>query len=64
MILIDIFSDKDRYIVHFTSSQDIRVRWEEIVEMGQKVLNEKYPINDIVWYPGEYFFNLVNLSFT
>lgn len=45
-------SDKSRYIVNFTSSQDIQVKWEEIVTMGRKVINEKYPINDILWYPG------------
>lgn len=44
-----LISDKEHYIVNFTSSQDIRVRWEEIVDMGQKVINEKYPINDILW---------------
>jgi len=46
------FNDKEHYIVNFTSSQEIRVRWDEIFEMGHKVLNEKYPINDIAWYPG------------
>ena len=45
-------SDKKNYIVNFTSSQEIQVRWEEILEMGQKALNEKYPINDILWFPG------------
>lgn len=45
-------SDKANYIVNFTSSQDIQVRWEEIVVMGRKVLNDTYPINDILWYPG------------
>lgn len=47
------YSNKELNIVNFTSSQDIRVRWEEIIEMGKKILNEKYPINEIVWYPGK-----------
>lgn len=49
---VNFHREKEHYIVNFTSSQDIQVRWEEIVEMGQKIINDKYPINDILWYPG------------
>ncbi|KAG5680579.1 hypothetical protein PVAND_010076 [Polypedilum vanderplanki] len=46
------FNDKEHYIVNFTSSQDIQVTWEAILEMGQEIINEKYPLNQILWYPG------------
>lgn len=46
------FSDKEHHIVNFTSSQDIQVRWEEIMSMGRRAINTKYPVNDILWYPG------------
>ncbi|CAG9804561.1 unnamed protein product [Chironomus riparius] len=46
------FNDREHYIVNFTSSQDIKVTWEEILVMGQKAINNKYPINGILWYPG------------
>mgnify|MGYP003406799829 FL=1 len=49
LILYWFYSDKEHYIVNFTSSQDIAVTWEEILEMGQKAINEKYPINGILW---------------
>lgn len=27
----------------------LAVTWEKILEMGQKAINEKYPINGILW---------------
>lgn len=38
-------SDREHYIVNFTSSQDIKVTWEEILVMGQKAINNKYPVS-------------------
>jgi fatty acyl-CoA reductase len=52
--LIHIFfrSDKEHYIVNFTSSQDIALPWESILDMGQDIISKKYPLNQIMWYPG------------
>lgn len=49
-LILTIYSNKENYIVNLTSSQDIQVRWEDIVSMGQKIINGKYPINDILWW--------------
>jgi hypothetical protein len=38
-------SDREHYIVNFTSSQDIKVTWEEILVMGQRAINNKYPVS-------------------
>ncbi|XP_060532694.1 putative fatty acyl-CoA reductase CG5065 isoform X1 [Cylas formicarius] len=31
---------------------DIKVNWEEIIELGKEVINTQVPFNNIMWYPG------------
>jgi len=48
---IYIFRDHDRRFLHLTSSEEIRISWAELIELGRKVM-ETIPLNGIVWYPG------------
>ncbi|KAL0280988.1 UNVERIFIED_CONTAM: hypothetical protein PYX00_002124 [Menopon gallinae] len=43
--------DRDRKYYHFTSSEEIRVSWEELIALGRKI-TERIPLNGVVWYPG------------
>nr|CAD7433814.1 unnamed protein product [Timema monikensis] len=43
--------DYEKRIYHLTSSSEIRVSWEEIIERGRRI-TEKIPLNNIAWYPG------------
>lgn len=43
---------RKRRIYHLTSSSEIKVSWEEIIEIGREVINTKMPLNGVVWYPG------------
>ncbi|CAG9767737.1 unnamed protein product [Ceutorhynchus assimilis] len=31
--------------------EDIKINWEEIIEIGKEVINTKVPFNGIIWYP-------------
>jgi len=44
-------NDKEHNIINFTSSQDIRYTWAEILDMGRKI-SLTHPANGILWYPG------------
>lgn len=55
-----------RRIYNMTSSGEYKVSWEEIIEIGRKVINERMPLNGVVWYPGGSMKNsriLHNLAF-
>ncbi|XP_022194362.1 fatty acyl-CoA reductase 1 [Nilaparvata lugens] len=44
--------DTERTISHLTSSMEWQVSWQEIIDMGKKIVTEKIPLNNAVWYPG------------
>ncbi|KAL5286797.1 hypothetical protein ACFFRR_008046 [Megaselia abdita] len=39
-------------IAHMTSSNEIKISWAEIIELGRWVIENKLPLNGVVWYPG------------
>jgi len=39
-------------VAHMTSSNDIKVSWAEIIELGRWVIENKVPLNGVAWYPG------------
>ncbi|XP_017475765.1 PREDICTED: fatty acyl-CoA reductase 1 isoform X2 [Rhagoletis zephyria] len=39
-------------VAHMTSSNDIKVSWNEIIECGRWVIENKLPLNGVAWYPG------------
>ncbi|XP_067632986.1 putative fatty acyl-CoA reductase CG5065 isoform X2 [Eurosta solidaginis] len=39
-------------VAHLTSSSDIKVSWNEIIECGRWVIENKIPLNGVAWYPG------------
>ncbi|XP_054090510.1 fatty acyl-CoA reductase 1 [Zeugodacus cucurbitae] len=39
-------------VAHMTSSNDIKVSWNEIIECGRWVIENKIPLNGVAWYPG------------
>ncbi|XP_026472331.1 putative fatty acyl-CoA reductase CG5065 [Ctenocephalides felis] len=45
-------NDKERNVLHFTSSDEFKVSWQEIVELGRRVIEERLPLNGVAWYPG------------
>jgi len=40
-------------IINLTSSNDIRVTWKYISDLGRDIIYNKYPLNDVMWYPGD-----------
>lgn len=44
--------DKERAIMHMTSSADIKVSWDQVVEMGRWIVCNRLPLNGGLWYPG------------
>ncbi|XP_044738347.1 putative fatty acyl-CoA reductase CG5065 [Chrysoperla carnea] len=45
-------NDRTRRVFHLTSSAEIKVSWRELIELGRKIIQEKMPLNGVVWYPG------------
>ncbi|XP_039497310.1 putative fatty acyl-CoA reductase CG5065 [Drosophila santomea] len=45
-------TDKTNRVAHMTSSNDIKVSWAEIIELGRWVIENKVPLNGVAWYPG------------
>lgn len=45
-------NDKTRTICHLTSSQEWRVTWQEIIDIGKSIVTTEVPLNGAVWYPG------------
>ncbi|XP_073847023.1 putative fatty acyl-CoA reductase CG8306 [Musca autumnalis] len=39
-------------ILHLSSSNEIKVSWKEIIEMGRWVIENRVPLNGAAWYPG------------
>ena len=39
-------------ITHMTSSNEIKVSWAEIIELGRWVIENRLPLNGVAWYPG------------
>lgn len=44
--------DTGRAIMHMTSSADIKISWEQVVDMGRWIVCNKLPLNGGLWYPG------------
>lgn len=44
--------DFARNIFHLVSSQEIRISWEGIIDLGKSIVAEKVPLNGVFWYPG------------
>ncbi|XP_066255909.1 fatty acyl-CoA reductase 1 [Euwallacea similis] len=44
--------NKSKWIFNITSSSNYKITMEEIINMGRKVVNERIPLNGVVWYPG------------
>lgn len=45
-------SEVNTRIAHMTSSNEIKISWAEIIELGRWVIENKIPLNGVVWYPG------------
>ncbi|XP_075168020.1 putative fatty acyl-CoA reductase CG5065 [Haematobia irritans] len=39
-------------VAHLTSSNEIKVSWSEIIEIGRWVIENRVPLNGVAWYPG------------
>ncbi|XP_037954996.1 putative fatty acyl-CoA reductase CG5065 isoform X2 [Teleopsis dalmanni] len=46
------FNEQLVRVIHMTSSNDIKVSWQEIIELGRWVIENKVPFNGVAWYPG------------
>lgn len=46
------FEPMDIPIVHLSSSNEIKITWGEVIEVGRWVINNKVPLNGVAWYPG------------
>jgi len=44
--------DFDRNIYHLTSSAEIKVSWEQVINIGRWVVCNRLPLNGVMWYPG------------
>lgn len=44
--------DHERSIYNLTSSADIKVSWEQLINIGRWVVNNRLPLNGVLWYPG------------
>ena len=34
------------------SSAEIKLSWQEIIDLGRSIVNKKTPLNGVLWYPG------------
>ncbi|KAL3270865.1 hypothetical protein HHI36_021382 [Cryptolaemus montrouzieri] len=41
-----------RRIYNVTSSAEYKISYEEIIEIGRKIVETKIPLNGVAWYPG------------
>lgn len=39
-------------VYNLTSSAEIKVSWEQVVDIGRWVVCNKLPLNGVMWYPG------------
>lgn len=44
--------DRERRIYNVCSSAEIKVSWNQIIEMGREIVSTKVPLNGVMWYPG------------
>ncbi|XP_055706865.1 putative fatty acyl-CoA reductase CG5065 [Phlebotomus papatasi] len=45
-------NDRSRRIYNVTSSAEIKVSWNQVIEMGREIVTKKIPLNGVLWYPG------------
>ncbi|XP_050526786.1 putative fatty acyl-CoA reductase CG5065 [Daktulosphaira vitifoliae] len=45
-------NDTGKNIVNITSTDEIKVTWGEIIELGRGIATRDIPMNNCVWYPG------------
>uniref|UniRef100_A0A1B0CFB4 Fatty acyl-CoA reductase n=1 Tax=Lutzomyia longipalpis TaxID=7200 RepID=A0A1B0CFB4_LUTLO len=45
-------NDRTRRIYNVTSSAEIKVSWNQVIEMGREIVTTKVPLNGVLWYPG------------
>ncbi|XP_059609547.1 putative fatty acyl-CoA reductase CG5065 [Phlebotomus argentipes] len=45
-------NDRSRRIYNVTSSAEIKVSWNQVIEMGREIVTTKVPLNGVLWYPG------------
>ncbi|XP_063632522.1 fatty acyl-CoA reductase 1-like [Cydia splendana] len=39
-------------VIHLTSSAEVKVTWEEMIEAGREIILNRVPLNGVAWYPG------------
>ncbi|XP_077299873.1 fatty acyl-CoA reductase 1-like [Arctopsyche grandis] len=42
----------DKNIYNLTSSAEIKVSWQEMIDVGRSIIINKVPLNGVAWYPG------------
>lgn len=48
----DYLTTKQRRIYNLTSSHEIKISWDQIIDLGRKIVETRMPLNGVVWYPG------------
>ncbi|CAH0548830.1 unnamed protein product [Brassicogethes aeneus] len=48
----DFVTYKQRKIYHLSSSAEHQVSWDELINIGRDVINNRIPLNGVAWYPG------------
>ncbi|XP_025834144.1 fatty acyl-CoA reductase 1-like isoform X2 [Agrilus planipennis] len=48
----DYIGFKKRRYYNLTSSGEIKVSWQQVIELGRRIVETKMPLNGVVWYPG------------
>lgn len=52
IIISQFCSDRSRRIYNVTSSAEIKVSWNQVIEMGREIVTKRIPLNGVLWYPG------------
>ncbi|XP_063392482.1 fatty acyl-CoA reductase 1-like isoform X2 [Cydia fagiglandana] len=39
-------------VINFTSSAEVKITWEEMIEAGREIILNRVPLNGVAWYPG------------
>lgn len=47
-----LYRDYDRRVYHLTSSAEIKVSWEQLIDCGRWIICNRLPLNGVMWYPG------------
>ncbi|XP_050526788.1 putative fatty acyl-CoA reductase CG5065 isoform X2 [Daktulosphaira vitifoliae] len=45
-------NEKSLTIGHLMSTQEVKVTWKEIIDLGKDIVTTEIPLNGCVWYPG------------